>query len=408
MFKNVGNELNYKVVDNYLEQWLENCDIETMLLEDQMDALFLYATLLHDKKNIDCSKLILIVERLLEKMEEIVRKIRRGMFGGVGQIAYCINEIYENTGELKRLKISLNNYLLEQYLQAAQYLKGYPVSFEMYDVISGLSGVLYYLLEQKEIIEEETPRIKELLNVIVNLASDYDYKGYMIPRFYIERDQQYLAQRREMPDGHLNFGMAHGMIGPLVLLAKARHMEIRCKNLDEAIAKIYDIYMKFEYEKNDILKYPRKLSAEAFAENRREDLSINSGWCYGNAGIVRGLMKVSRYMDWETEYYKYEQALLKIINQPLNKYNFSDINICHGYGSIINIQCAAYTDKRNKDFLINLQRNLKLEINIMEERLLKNIKLNSLEILSGYGGAVLSVLHGITGKSLLPKWMMID
>lgn len=50
MFENVGNELNYKVVDNYLGQWLENCDIETMLLEDQMDALFLYATLLHDKK----------------------------------------------------------------------------------------------------------------------------------------------------------------------------------------------------------------------------------------------------------------------------------------------------------------------------------------------------------------------
>lgn len=65
------------------------------------------------------------------------------------------------------------------------------------------------------------------------------------------------------------------------------------------------------------------LSVEDYFSNTvsKDSITYNAGWCYGNAGIVRGLMKVSYYLNDNNNYQYYKKELLSIINQELDNYN---------------------------------------------------------------------------------------
>ena len=53
------------------------------------------------------------------------------------------------------------------------------------------------------------------------------------------------------------------------------------------------------------------LSVEDYFSNTvsKDSITYNAGWCYGNAGIVRGLMKVSYYLNDNNNYQYYKKEL---------------------------------------------------------------------------------------------------
>lgn len=49
-------------------------------------------------------------------------------------------------------------------------------------------------------------------------------------------------------------------------------------------------------------------------------------------------MKTAKYLKMKERYQYYERELLKIIEQPIERYNLSSPILCHGYSSVIMIQ----------------------------------------------------------------------
>ena len=82
------------------------------------------------------------------------------------------------------------------------------------------------------------------------------------------RDRFREDEKISFPNGNLNFGVAHGMVGPLVSLCKAYNVGYRVKGIEDAIKKLFDIYDIFKRYDNGIPIWPTQLKYEDFIENK--------------------------------------------------------------------------------------------------------------------------------------------
>lgn len=314
------------IIEDYIENIVTNH--MNIIRKNQCADLLLFCVdiLINNSENNNYEKDLnhIICEILLlmkNSPERCAFLLKAGMDGGIREAAFAIKNLSEYSGELKNVNFSLNSYLLKTIDSKLKMISEYPLVFGLYDVVSGIAGDLYYLLDCDDILSDTKSllKIKEILNVIVSLSDDYQFKGMNIIRFHIKQEQQYQkSERDEMINGHINLGMAHGIMGALIVLAKAYKLGIFQRR--DTILKLYHIYKKFEKRNGEILRYPRRLSVEKYNEGKWNDLNMNCGWCYGNISIVRGMMKVSSYMNWEDEYKFYAARLVNIINQSLGQW----------------------------------------------------------------------------------------
>lgn len=367
--------------------------------------------------------IISILDDIRENTENFTSLYYKKMFGGIGQFAYSINNILKKTGKLKTLSHSLNQYLLDYSYDVITYMNDEPTIFGLYDIISGISGSLYYILDCSDLIndKENIRKIHSLIAFLIGLSKDYKYKGTNVIKFHIKREQQYLDEDKKlMIDGQINFGIAHGIIGALITLAKSKYLNYNVEGLDESIMKIFNLYEKFCVRENGVLKYPTKLPLEHYISGNMFNLSINTGWCYGNVSIVRSLMKVSKYMGFDNKYDFYKKELLNIINQPIELYNLSSPIICHGYSSVVVIQISVYKETKDVDFLKTLKRNLstllkehKKIIDIYsnkneEELLYRELYKEDISLLEGSGGVILALINSITFDLTFDKILLMN
>ncbi len=170
------------------------------------------------------------------------------MYGELGKLAFSFREIKKRTGKLKDSSEFLNRLLLRNAYQKIIRFQPDKIMFDTYDILGGIAGVTYYLLDCPEILEkpDENQKVRELVCFLVYLSEDYIYQGKEILRYHIRRKQQWLKwERSHMKRGHINFGTAHGIIGPLVALSKARKLNILEENQNYAIEKLIGLYENF-------------------------------------------------------------------------------------------------------------------------------------------------------------------
>lgn len=327
-----------------------------------------------------------------------------GMISGIGNVAFSIRNLAIETKGLKKFSEYLDQLLgliIQKYVKSLKEISVIPAH---YDVLYGVAGVLYYLLDY-------TPRfdiVEEIINYLVWLTQEGIYKRDKVINFHIKREQQYLeSERREMPDGQINFGLAHGMVGPLIALAKAKYKGYTGNGVDDAIEIIFRMYENFSFYEENIIKFPTQLPYKAYVDKKVINPTFNAGWCYGNLGIVRGLMKSAKYLEYNDKYVLYEKELLKIINQPLEKYNLHVPVLCHGFSSVVAVQYAIYKENRNEAFLLTAERNILKTINEHNKFCDKGY-IEKCALLEGAGGVVLSLISAIYPDMKFPKLLMID
>lgn len=332
-----------------------------------------------------------------------------GMCKGIGNVAFSINNISQATNSLNEFNSFLGDLLADSAQISLKYLETSPLTYRNYDLLYGVSGVLYYLLDFES--KRECNTVKAIANYLVNLTEDKVYKEKAVIGFHIHQKQQLLSsEREEMPDGNINFGMAHGMMGALIALSKMKYYNIEIPDLNKAINKLRYIYDKFMIYDEGMLKYPIQLPLNCYYTGRANRYSANSGWCYGNAGIVRGLMKANKYIHDDTQYHFFEKELLKILNQSLVKYNFSVPILCHGNASIIALQLATYKETKNDAFLATLERNIISLINEHQSLMKRNEEkyVDIFQMLEGVAGVTLTLLKAIQLDLTFDKILMID
>ena len=401
-------------IQNYI-RYINGHDLEDQCEEYIQMLFFLSQMMLEKDLELDERVIQSMAQKLVEQIGQTLNthfgSYDKGMCSELGMLTFSIHEIMGRTGELKETSELLNRFLLDQACQKAELFQQRKLSFDSYDMLGGIAGVVYYLLDCEEIVNKPEGKLKlrELIRFLIYLSGDYSYWGKHILRYHIRRRQQFLAiEQKTMKQGHINFGTAHGVAGQLVALAKAKRKGIQEMYLEEAIWKLFGLYEELCVEENGIVRYPRRLPVDCYVSKTSADLTENAGWCYGNLGIVRSLMKTAKCLRKPMKYAYYLDKLVDILAQPAKEYNLSSPIVCHGYGSVITIQTYAFLESQDERCLVNLKRNMEITLREHRKKMQEEGYREDFSLLNGSAGTILALCNSMTSNLTYGKLLFMD
>ena len=157
-----------------------------------------------------------------------------------------------------------------------------------------------------------------------------------------------------------------------------------------------------------IVRYPRRLPVDCYVSKTSADLTENAGWCYGNLGIVRSLMKTAKCLRKPMKYAYYLDKLVDILAQPAKEYNLSSPIVCHGYGSVITIQTYAFLESQDERCLVNLKRNMEITLREHRKKMQEEGYRKDFSLLNGSAGTILALCNSMTGNLTYGKLLFMD
>lgn len=95
---------------------------------------------------------------------------------------------------------------------------------------------------------------------MIALTNTHEYKGNEVIGFHITNEEQFREDEKEdYPDGNFNFGISHGMLGPLISLTKAHKLGYNTTGINHAINKLFSMYEVYKTYCNEIPVCPTQL-----------------------------------------------------------------------------------------------------------------------------------------------------
>lgn len=382
-------------------------------------------SLLSDKKEAD----ELIYQHMLYVKQHILENklyYTPSLYNGLGEVALTTYSIYQNTGMYGKFLDKINILLVDwtrNYLNELEFKEN--LRTEHFDTILGISGIANYflLLEQSE---QYTNLLKEILEKLVYISGYKEIDNKLIPRWYIKSENLIMPKDRlNYPNGNINFGLAHGIAGPLVVLSKAYAKNIVVQGQLEAINNIINEYKKTSYKVNDSTYWPSMLSPEAYWDGCE---SINQyrtreSWCYGPISIARALLIAGQAIQDEAV----SRWAYSIIEQksefPIEDFLLVSPTVCHGYAGVLAIlnstnrmQTSAklrqslnrVNDKIQKSYDKNSKYgfwDIEIEIENNKEKIIREDRNTFLD---GTAGIILTLLsYNNYGKNIIESKLLI-
>ncbi|RLU79699.1 lanthionine synthetase C family protein [Streptomyces griseocarneus] len=208
------------------------------------------------------------------------------------------------------------------------------VALAGYDVIAGLTGLGRYLLACGE---AQRPLLREVLAHLVDLSRPLRTAGRELPGWWVP-DPPSPAAGDAFPHGHLNLGLAHGIPGPLALLALAHREGITVPGMDEAMHRIADWLLGHRCQDTAGPSWPACLAPDhEHVPGGVIALPTRAAWCYGTPGVARALQLAGQALGertWETEAV---HALHAVLDRPREEWGLRDAMICHGTAGLLQI-----------------------------------------------------------------------
>ena len=357
-------------------------------------------------------------ERLTLESLKILRKgIVSGVFNnfsaflGMTHVAFVIHNLSLKTPSIMPFWNGVNKALLDNlnsYLNSAS--KEDLMNSGNFEVIAGLSGPLRYLLDFSE-NDEMADMVAKIVDLFIKRSKEKTVAGYKVIGWHyytLEVETSYLPFKA--PNGVVNYGVSHGMAGPLVTLSLAYKNGVRRDGLEEAINSLISEYMETFYYVNDIVYWPRliKLEQRVGLEKIDNDASQMS-WCYGSVGILRALYMAGEFTS-NTKLMQFAtKEFNKITMMDMSNYLLTQPIVCHGHSGTAAVVNTMYLSTGTSDFLRKavemvevctlfsvkqfIEHQNEINKNISSRR---NAQLH--EYLEGYSGILQSIFSIIKGE----------
>ncbi|MFF4383279.1 lanthionine synthetase C family protein [Kitasatospora sp. NPDC001547] len=199
-----------------------------------------------------------------------------------------------------------------------------------YDLLYGLTGFGAYLLRR----DPHGDTLHDVLTYLVRLTEPLP--GTDLPGWWVRYDPAGRTSAA-FPDGHGNLGLAHGITGPLALLALAKLAGATVEGHTAAILRILDWL--------DSLRQPG-LSGEPWwpqwvtADEHRLGVVLQQGpprpsWCYGTPGQARAQQLAAIALGDPHRKRSAEHVLLRCITDPAQLDLVTDAGLCHGAAGLL-------------------------------------------------------------------------
>lgn len=271
-----------------------------------------------------------------------------GMFGGLAGLAFAGWSLSRGATRYRRLVAALDGALLPQVIRQADGLAALAtdgVSVGEFDVISGLTGIGAYLLARLE-DPGAAMALEAALRSLVVLASDAGGRPHWWTPNHLIGDKETAAI---YPHGNLNSGLAHGIPGPLALMALALSHGVLVPGLGEAIDRLVQWLVGHRADDQWGVNWPYAvpLTQEGLADHDAPALGPSrAAWCYGAPGVARALWLAGvarRRAEWRDLAI---EAMEAVYRRPIAVRCIESPTFCHGVAGLLQITLRFATDTR--------------------------------------------------------------
>ncbi|TCO46435.1 lanthionine synthetase C family protein [Actinocrispum wychmicini] len=320
------------------------------------------------------------------------------LFFGVPALAFVTRAAAEGTGHYQCALAQLDTAsqdLTRVRLAAAHARidRGERPALAEFDLIRGLTGLgAYHLLHSPE--HEVTAAV---LTYLVRLTEPLP-GGDGLPGWWTDHGPtgqppaDYLG-------GHGNFGMAHGIAGPLALLALAMQRDVIVNGHHQAIARICTWLDAWQHDHPAGPWWPRTITLdETRAGHCDQPEPLQPSWCYGTPGIARAQQLAAIVTGDTARQRTAETTLLGCLTDPGQLARIVDPSLCHGAAGLLHTAWRAAADAATDELSACLPHLAALLV----ERL--RTAPRSIGLLEGSTGAALALHAAATGTVPQSSW----
>ncbi|MFP8887733.1 lanthionine synthetase C family protein [Streptomyces mangrovi] len=222
----------------------------------------------------------------------------------------------------------------------ARMAGGEQAAFAEYDIFYGLTGIGAYLLRT----DPGGTALERVLGYLVALTRPLSSCGRELPGWWVHHDPS-RGHSDHFPGGHGNLGAAHGITGPLLLLAQAMRRGLVVSGQHDAIRTICDHLDTWRQDGDTGPWWPEHISRHDVDHGRpHQSGPARPSWCYGICGIARaGQVAGTALRDPALQRF-YEDALYRALTDPAQLAQVTDAGLCHGWAGIYQTVARAADD----------------------------------------------------------------
>jgi hypothetical protein len=210
------------------------------------------------------------------------------------------------------------------------------VSFGEFDVISGLAGIGGYLLLRRE-DPGAAAAVESALHALVSLAAETGDRPRWWTPAHLLGDEEMAAL---YPHGNLNCGLAHGIPGPLALMALALSLGVVVPSSEEAVDRLADWLVGQRVDDAWGVNWPYAvpLTAEGLPDQSAAAYGPSrAAWCYGAPGVARALWLAGVARDRPEWRNLAIEAMEAVCRRPIPSRWIDSPTFCHGVAGLLQI-----------------------------------------------------------------------
>ncbi|ACU72820.1 Lanthionine synthetase C family protein [Catenulispora acidiphila DSM 44928] len=200
-----------------------------------------------------------------------------------------------------------------------------------FDLIRGLAGCGALLLHRGQ----EPPQLAAVLSYLVDLTHPIRDDGEELPGWWVPTGPNGKPSE-EFPGGHGNNGMAHGVAGPLAVLALAMRAGVEVPGHREAIERITAWLA--------VWQRPYWVTREQIRTRQVSAVPARPSWCYGALGLARAEQLAALALGDRSAAAAAENAAYAALTDPGVRDLTGDGSLCHGWAGLITTAAAIAED----------------------------------------------------------------
>ncbi|MFD7712641.1 lanthionine synthetase C family protein [Streptomyces sp. NPDC059786] len=249
-------------------------------------------------------------------------RLPTGLYEGPAALAFAARAAAHGPGDYATLLSRLDQAVLTH----VRVLATAPSAPPRYEVLSGLAGLGRRLLAGRR---EHRGTLEAVLRRLVRLAEPVPAHGTELPGWWRGDDG---------PPDRVRLGMAHGIAGPLALLALTARHGTGVPGARGAADRMAQWLLHWRQYDEAGPFWPSEVSLhEQLTGGLVRQPRPRAGWCHGSAGIARALQLAGLVYgrpDWSQAGL---DALGAVLIRTLGPHPMTNTGLCHGWAGLLRI-----------------------------------------------------------------------
>ncbi len=231
---------------------------------------------------------------------------------------------------------------------SARIDRGGMPTFAEYDLFYGLTGIGQLLLQHAP----GSDALGRVLRYLVRLTEPLRIDGTVIPGWWAFHDPDPLLPTS---GGHANFGLAHGITGPLTVLSLALRRGIVVDGHIDAISEICAHLDHWRQDGESGPWWPQWITRDELRSRRVGQTGpLRPSWCYGTPGIARAQQIAAIATGDLSRQIMAEHALAACLSDPSQLHRLTEAGLCHGWSGLYQTAWRASRDALTPTISIRL------------------------------------------------------